>query len=120
MEDPSLNLTCADILYYFGLVRSLTSIIRRPARHFSLEEMLRINASAEQRHLHVWWEDYFQFVKKAFELLHYVFNWVDQSSNIIVNDEQFIHYLFVLIPVQGPFFKFFYFFFFQIFDFWNF
>lgn len=103
-EDESLKLTCADILYYFGLVRSLTNIIRRPARHFSLDEMLSINANIEElkaSNQYPWWHDYFQFVKKAFEILHYVFNWVDQSSNIIVNDDQFIHYLFVLIPVKG-------------------
>lgn len=34
-------------------------------------------------------------------MLHYVFNWVEVSSNVVVNDEQFIHFLFVLIPVAS-------------------
>jgi len=38
---------------------------------------------------------------RLFLVLHYVFNWVEVSSNIVVNDEQFIHFLFVLIPVAS-------------------
>ena len=41
----------------------------------------------------------FLFKTSLFLVLHYVFNWVEVSSNIVVNDEQFIHFLFVLIPV---------------------
>jgi len=66
----------------------------------NIEELQKQDSDINQ---YPWWHDYFQFVKKAFEILHYVFNWVDQSSNIIVNDDQFIHYLFVLIPVKGMF-----------------
>ena len=84
-------------------MRSLTSVIRRPAQYYSLKHFLELNSKIESGNLvkPVWWENYFLFVKKAFEILHYVFNWVDQSSNIIVNDDQFLHFLFVLIPVKG-------------------
>lgn len=33
-------------------------------------------------------------------MLHYVFNWVEESLNIIINDFQFINYLFCLIPID--------------------
>ena len=33
-------------------------------------------------------------------MLHYVFNWVEESLNIIINDFQFINYLFCLIPIN--------------------
>ena len=46
-----------------------------------------------------WWARYFKFAKKSFEVLHYVFNWVEESLNIIINDFQFINYLFCLIPI---------------------
>lgn len=76
-----------------------------PAQYYSLKEFLELNSRIESRKEQRpdWWEPYFLFVKKAFEILHYVFNWVDQSSNIIVNDDQFLHFLFVLIPVKGSF-----------------
>ena len=33
-------------------------------------------------------------------MLHYVFNWVEESQNIVTNDFQFINYLFCLIPIN--------------------
>ena len=42
-----------------------------------------------------------KYLLSKFIVLHYVFNWVEVSSNIVVNDEQFIHFLFVLIPVAS-------------------
>ena len=42
-EDESINLTCAHLLYHFGLVRSLTNLIRRPGRDFDNIELLKIN-----------------------------------------------------------------------------
>ena len=47
-----------------------------------------------------WWSPYFLFTKKSFEILHYVFNWVEESQNIVTADFQFIRYLFCLIPID--------------------
>lgn len=121
-EDPK-PISCADFFYWYDLVRSLVQLIRRPNRTFTLYEILSINKyldnlqDAESARKvgqlmeklkkkpamgsYSVWNSYYKFVKKAFELLHYVFNWVEVSSNIVVNDEQFIHFLFVLIPVAS-------------------
>ena len=43
-EEETINLTCAHLLYHFGLVRSLTNLIRRPGRDFSNDKLLEINS----------------------------------------------------------------------------
>jgi len=42
-EEETINLTCAHLLYHFGLVRSLTNLIRRPGRDYSNDKLLEIN-----------------------------------------------------------------------------
>ena len=117
-EEETINLTCAHLLYHFGLVRSLTNLIRRPGRDFSNDKLLEINSldpvspstspqspdsklifQAIRSKEYPWWARYFKFAKKSFEVLHYVFNWVEESLNIIINDFQYINYLFCLIPI---------------------
>ena len=43
-EEETINLTCAHLLYHFGLVRSLTNLIRRPGRDYSNDKLLEINS----------------------------------------------------------------------------
>ena len=65
LQDEETNsLTCAHLLYHFGLVRSVTNLIRRPGRTLTNDQLLQINEQEHNQRPN-WWTDYFLFTKKV-------------------------------------------------------